>query len=350
MSDQDIAALLAGVKVQLEATTVSYPTFVQNVKRGKYTPKDGSGTMWGQALAGIDTAISALSAVTPPPTPPPATGNRQGNGYLCNLQGNSYAQEDPTDHAHYGGTIVGTGDYAAAAAFAKAHGLHAYGYKTSVESLWAGAIDAATARANGWNLKTSSGVEITNGAGLLMCDIGNPDYQKAWCDYTRKELAAAGLSGLFLDNVTGTMGSGGWWFHEGLPAKYTSDAAWQAAYVSMLKAQQTQLPGVYRLANAWAPDRLGWWKTISPYVDGIMFEYYDGSDYANQCVQAAQAAGKDAWALVDPSHNQPGPDSPEGIALTKKFAAVWDRKGGGFGFNGVGMWRDGAGSWTAALA
>lgn len=48
MSDKDKAAQ---VKAHLLKTTISYPQYKANVAAGKYTPKDGSTTEWGQALA-----------------------------------------------------------------------------------------------------------------------------------------------------------------------------------------------------------------------------------------------------------------------------------------------------------
>lgn len=47
----------------LKASTVSYPTFQANVKAGKYTPKDGSSTEWGQAFS----LLAQIGGVTPPP-------------------------------------------------------------------------------------------------------------------------------------------------------------------------------------------------------------------------------------------------------------------------------------------
>jgi hypothetical protein len=332
----------------------------------------------------------------PPPPPPAPTGKNVGNGYAANLQGSTYAQMSDTERAHYGGVIVGFGDEINIANFAKAHPVvHGFGYQTSVEmgsNNWYGAVLIDEARAKGWVLKTASGAEVTNGYGLLMADIGNPDYQTAWCNYEKARAATTGLKSKFLDNVTGVMMAGsqaltggegaereiilrafhpeggedhservvaathfGAWF-SGTPINprtkqpYT-DATWQTDYISFLKAQQTQLPDFYRLANAYAGDRLGWWKTIAPFVDGLMLEYYDGGSGHNACLAACVAAGKDPWVIVDPSHGQPGPDTAAGIALAAAFqAATAGRKGGGFAFNGVNVWRDNAGSWTSKIS
>lgn len=343
----------------------------------------------------IDAGVQYLDAtvtITPPPPPPPVSGKRIGNGFVTDLQGTRYSQMTDTERANYGGVTVGFGNEIDIATFEKTHpGVHGFGYQTSVEigsNNWYGAVLIDVARQHGWILKTASGAEVTNGQGLAMADIGHPDYQTAWCDYEKSRAAVTGLKRKFLDNVTGAMMVGtqaqlvtgerveerlrpyhpeagedrviaathrfASWL-SGTPINprtgqpYT-DATWQADYISFLKAQQAQLPDFYRLANAYAGDRLSWWKAIAPYVDGLMYEYWPGDSEGIACLKAAQNAGKDPWILVDPGRQGASPDNTAGIALAKTFAANWDKKGGGFGFVGTNMWRTGAGSWTAAIA
>ena len=64
MSDRDLANEVDSL---LRKTTISYPQWQQNVKAGKYTPKDGSTTAWGQAF----NVLTQIDPATPPPPPPP---------------------------------------------------------------------------------------------------------------------------------------------------------------------------------------------------------------------------------------------------------------------------------------
>lgn len=48
----------------IKATTISYAEWAKRVKTGKYSPKDGSGTEWGKALA----SLSQIGTLPPPPT------------------------------------------------------------------------------------------------------------------------------------------------------------------------------------------------------------------------------------------------------------------------------------------
>jgi hypothetical protein len=72
MTDRELAQQ---VEAALKATTVSYPTWKRNVAAGKYNPKDGSGTQWGKAFAGLEQiGIEPLAPVEPIPPPiPPST-------------------------------------------------------------------------------------------------------------------------------------------------------------------------------------------------------------------------------------------------------------------------------------
>jgi hypothetical protein len=162
----------------------------------------------------------------------------------------------------------------------------------------------------------------------------------AWCSYELGRVGVTGLKRKFLDNVTGELMLGSWF--RAVPAKLPNDAALQDAYIQFLTYQQANLPGFYRLANTGdAPDRLAWWKRVAPVVDGLLVENFDGSAAHLALLTAAQDAGRDAWALVTAD-----PASANAKALATKFASVWNRKGGGFGLTGVGVWNA---NWTAAI-
>jgi hypothetical protein len=250
-----------------------------------------------------------------------------------------------TERAHYGGVIVGFGDEINVANFEKTNSaVHGFGYQTSIEigtNTWYGAVTIDQARQNGWILKDSAGAEVSMGAGNLAGDITNPDYMAAWCAYVKARASSTGLSRKFLDNVTGTLMVGSWF--RSVPAKLPTDAALQDAYAAFLAYQKVNLPGIYRLANTGpAPDRLAWWKRIAPFVDGLLLENFDGSDAHLACLTAAQDAGRDAWAL-----STADPASAQAKTLATRFASVWNRKGGGFGLTGVGVWNA---NWTVPLA
>lgn len=296
-------------------------------------------------------AVEAAVARLQPAPPPPAT-THLGNGFIADLQGTRYAQMTDTERAKYGAITVGYGDYANVASFGNAHpSVHGLGYQTSVEvgtNTWYGAVLYSEAHANGWILRDAAGNELRIGT-LYAGDIGNIAYQRAWCDYVRQRATDTGLHAKFLDNVTGYP-----WFGTAInprTGKVYTVAEWQADYLAFLAYQQAALPGIYRVANVYAvAERLAWTQAVLPYVDGVMVEYYDDSAAHRALLATIVAAGKDPYALVDQSHGQPGPDSPAGIALAHGFAAATvERKGGGFGFVGVNVWRDGAGSWTAAI-
>lgn len=65
VSQASAGALVASAEAHFKRTTVSYPTYLANVAAGKYTPRDGSATEWGQALADLDAAQTILAE---PPT------------------------------------------------------------------------------------------------------------------------------------------------------------------------------------------------------------------------------------------------------------------------------------------
>lgn len=304
----------------------------------------------------VDGGVLYLHATAPVTPPPPATGAHLGNGYVTDLQGSRYNLMSDTERVNYGGITVGFGNAIDVGIFEKAHpGCHGFEYQTPVEigsNNWAGAVLYSVAHQNGWVLKDNNGNELTNGGALYMGDIGADGYRQAFVSYLKTRAAVTGVKRKFFDNVTGTLMLGSWF--RGIPAKYPNDSAWEDVYEDFLRYIRAALPDFYFVANCGLgnPDRVSWWKRVAATgIDALMLEYYNASAEHNACLAACIAAGRDPYVLVDPTRNQPGPDDPAGIDLARKFqAATVGRKGGGFGFVGVNMWRTGAGSWTAAIS
>lgn len=122
-------------------------------------------------------------------------------------------------------------------------------------------------------------------------DIGSPAYQSLWCKNVNAYLDSMKVVCLFLDNVTGYC-----WF--GTPSKYPTEAAWRTAYLSMLAAQKSLMPGIYRIANAGNPPDVSWMSAVAKLVDGVLIEGYDGSSSHNALIAAARAAGADVYGNV----------------------------------------------------
>jgi len=278
------------------------------------------------------------------PAPPPA-GRHLGNGFLLNAQGTSYKDLTVVQHQAFGGIIVGYGDETNVVRDAPDHGL---GYRTIVEcgtpsssdpGTQPGFVSIAFLRANGLVLKDGNGVEITNGAGLLMGDLGSPVYQAEWVRNAKARHAATGLNAHFLDNVSGYIWPG-WKTAAGVsvrPAKYPTDQDYADAVASFLTAIRAALLDTYLLANAGdgAPDRLDWWKRIAAIgIDGLCCEDPLLDSYRLSMLQAAQAAGRDAWVILT---GVTSPTDPKTLQYAQAFKSVWNGVGGGYG-----MWN---GSW-----
>jgi hypothetical protein len=282
-------------------------------------------TRHGEEL--VDAGVIYLHGTAPatPPPPPAPAGVHVGNGYVTDLQGSRYGLMPDSERANYGGITVGFGNAIDVGVFEKAHpACHGFEYQTPVElgsNTWYGAVLYSQAHQNGWVLKDSAGVEITNGGGLYMGDIGNPDYRAAWVAYVKTRAAVTGVKRKFLDNVTGTLMLGSWF--RAIPALYPNDSAWEDVYEDFLRYIRAQLPDFYLVANCGLgnPDRVSWWKRVAAVgLDALMLEYYAASAEHDACLAACVAAGRDPFVLVDPSHNQPGPDDPAGIELARRAA------------------------------
>jgi Hypothetical glycosyl hydrolase family 15 len=148
-----------------------------------------------------------------------------------------------------------------------------------------------------WFLKDSSGRRITfKGYGSLYAlDVGNPDYQKAWANNVIKTLKNKGFDGVFMDNTDTAMSND----FANYPAKYPTDAQWQAATKSALAYVGPRIKAAAKLAipniGAWGGNPAvgrSWLQYVSGGVDEMFLKWGNtpGSGYASPARWASQLA------------------------------------------------------------
>lgn len=145
----------------------------------------------------------------------------------------------------------------------------------------------AFAQAQPWLLRDSRGTMITFKGydQLYACDVGDPNYQRAWGDAVTDELVENGWDGALLDNADTTME----WDFVNYPVKYPNDDAWRKAMGNALLSVGALFKARGKLCvpniGAWGgnPDVGREWLR---YVDGAMHEMFvkwgavAGSGYA----------------------------------------------------------------------
>jgi hypothetical protein len=323
----------------------------------------------GTTVTGSTTA-NVQNTVSPPPS---TTVAHDGTGVI--RFGNSWTQGTGYDRYDY--VMVGYGDVDKAAALTSAKALI---YKGAVDvydspntdpGLNNGGVPYSQANANGWILKDTAGnVMHASGFGNYFGDIGAPGFQQAWATNVINFLTAHHADGVFIDNVlcsiTGLSGGA-------VPAKYTSDAAFANAYISFLSyiGPALQSKGFYVSANTYCsgPSDMSannaWWTRVAPYINGLMNEVFEQSplDYtvryfdspttswmgnwkANlNVLQAAQAAGKDAFALTYGA----GSNTSLMTYARASYMLVWNGKGGSFMWNPTDSADPYNSAWTADI-
>jgi hypothetical protein len=289
--------------------------------------------------------------------------------------GSTYAQG--SGYNRYGYAFVGYGDVDAAGALPGTSLVYKGGVDVTDSTntdpgLNISGVGYKQALANGWLLKDASGNYLTPAAGDFhwFGDVGDPNYQKAWVDNVSTFLLAHHADGVFIDNVLCQFGG----LDNGvLPAKYPTDAAWANAQVAFLAAIYPAMhaKGLYVSVNAYCygPDdgsaNTAWWTRIAPYVDGELTESFEQNPSNSaqlffnaptvswmgnwlgklDVIKAAQAAGKDAFALsYAPSTNTAV------MTYTKaSFLLVWNGTSGGFIFNPTDSADPWNPAWTTAI-
>jgi hypothetical protein len=162
-----------------------------------------------------------------------------------------------------------------------------------------------------WFLLDANGqrIQFDGYPGHWLMDVGNPDYQRAWTSNVLASVVKYGFDGVHMDNALWSRTAYG-----AAPAKYATDAAFQAAYRSMLAAVQAKFTGWDKLLVANLADArivAGRWESYLQYLDGGFDEWWLTFDDTNLLpeydagwsrvvgeIEKAEAAGK--IALVQP--------------------------------------------------
>jgi Hypothetical glycosyl hydrolase family 15 len=245
---------------------------------------------------------------------------------------------------------------------------------TEVSTRWDWGMPYAQAKTNGWLLTDAAGGLLVNRAypGNYVGNVGNPAYQRAWVTNVSRFLRAHGDDGVMIDDVIADLVP----LAGAEAAAYPTQRAWAAAQLSFVRAVGSALRarGYYVLVNAsgYVPgdpgDNTGattvsWWRSLSPYVSGLMNEYYgeipDGSnrlrstgeswtqnwDGWQRLVRVAQSHGRDFVGLM---HGAPG-DTGAMVYGKASFLLDWNGRGGAFVYapkSGEDPWN---GAWTQNL-
>lgn len=200
-----------------------------------------------------------------------------------------------------------------------------------------------------------------------LANVGSRSYQRAWVRHAIAATDAARYDGIMMDNVLGLVSG---WTGGVYPAAYPSDRAWEKAMSKFVRFVGPALKRrkLYVLANTFkggsndGSANVRWWKTVAPYVSGLMAEYWEQTPTlqpfdVNPCcwtghwdtrlrlAAAAQGAGADFFPL------QYGPSTDTRTMTYGKasFLLVWNGRGGGYMFtptNPADPWNP---AWTTPI-
>lgn len=195
------AELRDQVLTLLKTTTISYASWLQRVKNGYYTPRDGSATAWGKALTALAQIGVTIQQPPPPPPPPPSTpGNkvgvvRDGPSYdskedlswasliLCDLNGLSAPKDHPNAQVYFYRSIC------------------------TAHSAYDSAIPWVQANTNNWFLKDAASTLLANkGFGGNIIDFSNPACLDAIATNAIKYCHDYGFTGIWWDDVNAQFG------------------------------------------------------------------------------------------------------------------------------------------------
>jgi hypothetical protein len=206
-----------------------------------------------------------------------------------------------SNQSSYSTVIVSPDDAPAAAALPGRSLVYFAG--PDVNTQWNAGVTYNQATANGWLLKDASGNLLVNSGypNNYVGDIGNSAYQTQWVSNVSAFLASSGVDGVFIDDIirdprplAGTY-----------PAKYPTQAAWEAAMVSFVKAVGPALKakGYYVLINAtgYTPGDADsdngsltaqFWQELGPSVNGLCTEYWQQTAEGSYTLRAS---GTSSW-------------------------------------------------------
>jgi hypothetical protein len=266
-------------------------------------------------------------------------------------------------------TLIVSQDDAPAAAALPGRSL-VYFAGPDVNTQWNAGVTYSQATANGWLLRDASGNPLVNKsfANDYVGDIGSAAYQSQWVTNVSAFLAASRVNGVFIDDIlrdprplAGTY-----------PAKYPTQAAWEAAMVSFVKAVGPALKakGYYVLINAtgYTPGDAGsdngsltaqFWQKLGRSVNGLCTEYWQQTPEGSYALRASGAStwiqNWDGWQKLVPTAQSMGNDfvglsyGATGDTRTMMYGAAsflleWNGAGGSYIFNPV----DNSNPWNPA--
>ena len=167
-------------------------------------------------------------------------------------------------------------------------------------------VSFAYAAAKGWILRDESGSYVHyKGQYPVLVDIGNRAYQRIFIRDVDADLRRhAGVDGLMIDDVTGSLISG--------TEKYRDNASYRAAMLSFMKAVGPALKakGWYVAVNAsildgsaealtgpsWDGSQYIWWaRQLAGYVDGINMEHWQQNWDGSDSVRVRGTSGNQGW-------------------------------------------------------
>lgn len=210
-----------------------------------------------------------------------------------------------TDRTRYSLVIVGAVD-ATRAAKEPGRSL-VYFSGTDVNTDWSTGVPYPQARARGWLLKDAGGNLLRNEGfpDNYIGDVGNPDYQQVWAANVLRFLKQHHDDGIYIDDVLRDLSP----IVQSAPAKYPTQQSWAAAELSFIKAVGSALHshGYYVLVNApgYTPgdhqsddggNTISWWRQLGPYVNGLLYEYFQQSPTGDSALRPDGAAWNQHWS------------------------------------------------------
>jgi Hypothetical glycosyl hydrolase family 15 len=199
-----------------------------------------------------------------------------------------------------------------------------------------------------WILTSASGKSLIapHAPHNHLANIGSASYRRTWASRVRAAAVAKRFDGILIDGVTARPPD---WTRGRHPTAYPSDGVWKGAMRRFVRFVGPPLKarGLYVLADTFKGGSTGdsadvaWWKTVAPYVDGLMAEHWEQSRTSN--VRSAGNRWYSALKLATAAHRS-GADffplqygsSADVRTMTygkASFLLVWDGSGGGYIFN-----------------
>jgi Hypothetical glycosyl hydrolase family 15 len=329
-------------------------------------------------IVAVLAAVAAVGGMLGIRSPNPATAASSGITPGIGLVHLGDSLSSASNQNRYPMVVVSQDDAATAAAL-PGNSL-VYFAAPDVNTQWNSGVTYSQAVSNGW-LLTSGGALMLNRSfsSDYIGDIGSTGYQNAWISNVSASLASSKADGVFIDDVVRDPST----LAGRYPDKYPTQAAWEAAMVSFVKAVGTALraKGYYVLVNAsgYTPGNSGsdngsltaqFWQELGPYVNGLCTEYYqetsDGSYTLRSSGSSSWMQNWDGWQKLVTTAQNLGDDfvgmtyGATGDTRTMlygdaSFLMEWNGRGGAYMFDPIDnsdpwnpVWTTGIGTPTAA--